>query len=309
MSTTRPRPAHRAAAALLVAGLGLTLTLGACSTGTGSDTTEPATADRAMTDGSGGSARGESDTAGDGSAGSDEGRAGRAAVQAEAMVFTGEVVLEDDDLAQVRAEIDRLMGRYGGHVADERTDNDNDGETQRSTLVLRVPGRHFEQVLAAFRDFTTVQSTERKGEDVTTEVIDLDARIRTQEVSLRRLRGFLDRAEDVETMIRLESEIAQREASLESLRAQSAYLADQVAMATVTVRMSTPDAPDPDPDPLEDAGFLSGLRGGWGALQDVLVVAATVTGAVIPFAVLLALVGVPVALWLRLRRRNAAGTA
>ena len=262
-----------------------------------------------MSDGSGGGALDESEGSGGGSGEPDEGRAGRAAVQAEAMIHTGEVVVEDDDLTGVRAEIDRLMGRYGGHVADERTDNDSDGQTQRSTLVLRVPGRHFEQVLVAIRDFTTVQSTQRKGEDVTTEVIDLDARIRTHEVSLRRLRGFLDRAEDVETMIRLESEIAEREASLESLRAQSAYLADQVAMATVTVRMSTPDAPDPEPDPLEGAGFLSGLRGGWGALQDVLVVAATVTGAVIPFGVLLGLVGVPVALWLRLRRRNPARPA
>ena len=307
MTLTSTRPRRPRALTLLLLALGLALGLAACSTGTGSDSAEPATADGVMTDSDGGAGdpggSGESEADGEGS------RAGRAAVQTKAMIYTGEVVVEDDDLTGVRAEIDRLMGRYGGHVADEETDNDSDGATQRSTLVLRVPGRHFEQVLAAFRDFTTVQSTRRKGDDVTTEVIDLDARIRTQEVSLRRLRGFLGEAEDVETMIRLESEIAQREASLESLRAQSAYLADQVAMATVTVRMSTPDAPDPEPDPLEDAGFFTGLRSGWEALQDVLVVAATVTGAVLPFGVLAALVGVPLVLWLRVRRRHAARAA
>ena len=307
MTLTSTRPRRPRALAILLLALGLALGLAACSGDSGSDSLEPATSDRVMTDSDGGAVG--SENPGEREADGEGGSAGRAAVQTKAMIYTGEVVVQDDDLAAVRDEVDRLMGSYGGLVADEETDNDSDGATQRSTLVLRVPGRHFAQVLAAFRDFTTVQSTRRNGDDVSTEVIDLDARIRTQEVSLRRLRGFLDGAEDVETMIRLESEIAQREASLESLRAQSTYLADQVAMATVTVRMATPDAPAPEPDPLEDAGFLAGLRGGWGALQDVLVVAATVTGALLPFGLLAALVGAPLVLWLRLRRRHAARAA
>jgi hypothetical protein len=300
MSRTRPH-LSQALLALLLA-LALALGTAGCSGSGDSTGAEPEAADSDRDTG-GGAAPG-------GSGGSDKAKGvGRAAVQAEAVIHTGEVVLVDDDLADVRVEIDRLLGRYGGQVADETTDNDSDGGTQRSTLVLRVPGRHFEEVLDGFRDFATVQSTRRKGEDVTTEVIDLDARIRTQEVSLRRLRSFLDRAEDVEAMIRLESEIAEREASLESLRAQAAYLADQVAMATITVRMSTPDAPAPKTDPLEDAGFLTGLRGGWEALKDVLVVGATVAGALLPFAALIGLLGAPVALWLRLRRRHATRAA
>jgi hypothetical protein len=139
--------------------------------------------------------------------------------------------------------------------------------------------------------------------DVTDEVIDVESRIRTQEVSLDRLRGFLGEATDVNAMIRLEGEIARREADLASLRGQQEYLEDQTSLATIMLTMTRdhPDAP-PDVDPLDGAGFLSGLRGGWEALVSALVVGATVVGAVLPFAVVLGLLGVPVWLWVRRRR-------
>jgi hypothetical protein len=240
----------------------------------------------------------------------DGGQAGRTAVQTRAVISVGEVTLEGDDLAEVRAEIDRMIGRYGGFVADERTSNDEDGVTDRSVLTLRVPSRSFASVMSSFDDFATVTHTGRKATDVTTEVIDVDSRIRTQEVSLSRLRRFLGRATDVETMIRIESEIADREADLASLRAQQEYLDDQTSLATITVTMTTPEAAPPSPkDPLDDAGFLAGLQGGWNALLDIVVVVATVVGALIPFAVVLALVLGPLAVWLRTARRRRTAAA
>ena len=244
------------------------------------------------------------------SAGGEVGRsAGRTAVETRRVISVGEVTLEADDLREVRDEVDRLLGRYGGFVADERTSNDDEGETDRSVLELRVPSRHFEAVMAAFEEFSTVTDTGRKATDVTTEVIDVESRIRTQEVSLDRLRRFLGQADDVNAMIRLESEIAQREADLASLRAQQEYLDDQTSLATITVTMTTREAaPDRD-DPLEDAGFLSGLSGGWNALLDVVVVVATVVGALIPFAVVLGVVAMPLLVWLRTARRRRTAAA
>jgi len=217
------------------------------------------------------------------------------------VIFTGSVTVVDVDLARVRGEIDRLLGRYGGYVADEATFNDVAGRTSGSRLTLRVPADHFADLMTAFPEFTTVKDTETSAEDVTTEVIDVESRVKTQELSLERLRTFLRRTQDVNAMIRLESEIAQREAQLESLKAQQKYLTDQTSLGTITVTMKTPKEAEEDQD---DAGFLSGLEGGWNALQDSLTVTATVVGAALPFLALFALVGVPV--WLVSRRRRPA---
>jgi hypothetical protein len=168
-----------------------------------------------------------------------------------------------------------------------------------------VPSQHFDTVMASFGEFATVIDAGRKAEDVTTEVIDVESRIRTQEISLERLRAFLGRATRVTDMIRLESEIARREADLASLRSQQEFLADQTSLATITVQMALPPEKVKDKDdPLEDAGFLTGLRNGWDALTDVTAVAATVAGAVLPFLGVLLVILVPMGLWLRTGRRR-----
>ena len=230
---------------------------------------------------------------------STSGTAARAPVQTRQTIFTGRVSLEAEDLESVREELDRLLGRYGGHVAREQTSKDDDGEADRSELEVRVPSRHFAQLMADLEAVGTVTERGRKAVDVTTEVIDVDSRIRTQEVSLGRLRGFLEEATDINAMIRLESEIARREADLASLRSQRDYLADQTSLATISLTLIRDHGDVAPDDRLDDAGFVTGLRNGWEALVSVLVVGATVAGAVTPFAVVLVLLGVPLWVWLR----------
>jgi hypothetical protein len=227
-------------------------------------------------------------------------------VPARSVIKTAQVSLESKDLGPVRDEIDRLLGRYGGYVDNEETLNDSQGRVSSSTLRLRVPAQDFDAVLTGFEDFATVTDVQQTAEDVTTEVIDVDARVRTAEVSLQRLRTFLGRADTVDAVIRLESEIAEREAELASLRAQQRYLDDQTSLATLTVHMTRSDSPRKE-DPLSDAGFLTGLRNGWQALVDVAVVASTVAGALLPFLLVGAAVLVPLLVWLRSRRRRRTG--
>jgi hypothetical protein len=244
----------------------------------------------------------EREAADTGRPGSTPRTAGRTAVQTRAVISTGRVQLVAKDLEAVRGELDQLLGRYGGHVAKEQTSKDDDGKADHSELDLRVPSRHFDRLMADLEGLGNVTDRDRKAVDVTTEVIDVASRIRTQEVSLDRLRGFLGEARDVNAMIRLESEIARREADLASLRAQQEYLDDQTSLATIALSM-TRDHADvaPADDPLDDAGFVTGLRNGWEALVSALVVGATVVGAVLPFALVLAVLGIPLWAWLRRR--------
>ncbi|HEU4515377.1 MAG TPA: DUF4349 domain-containing protein [Nocardioidaceae bacterium] len=226
------------------------------------------------------------------------GPANRPFVQTRAVIRTGEISLVTKEMNRARDEIDRLLGTHGGYLASEDTFNDRDGRPERSVLVLRVPEPSFATVMDELSGIGRTERADRSSEDVTTKVIDVDTRVATQEASLARLQRFLSQATNVEDMIRIESEIASRQAALESLKAQQKYLADQTSMSTVTVRLRTPAAPPPPP-PAQEAGFLVGLADGWSALKAVLVGAATVAGAVLPFLVTLALLVVP--LWLLAR--------
>jgi hypothetical protein len=224
----------------------------------------------------------------------------RPVVQTRAVISTGRVTLVTRDLTRARDDIDRLLGRYGGYVSREQTTTARAGRPQRATLQLRLPARSFDTVMDSFDDFARVTSTHRASEDVTTQVIDVEARLTTQRDSIRKLRAFLRRTTDVDSMIRLESEISTREADLESLQAQQRYLDDQTAMATIDVSMTQPRTHPATAPPKQDAGFLAGLHNGWTALTAVVAAALTVVGALLPFLVVAALLGIPV--WLLVRR-------
>jgi len=113
---------------------------------------------------------------------------------------------------------------------------------------------------------------------------------------------LLARSATVADIVDIESELTRRQAELDSLKSQQAYLADQTAMSTITVHLEQlAPAPKPEPKPeVQKAGFLVGLSGGWGALVSVGTVLATVAGAMLPWLVVLGVIGVPV--WLVTRR-------
>jgi hypothetical protein len=220
-----------------------------------------------------------------------------------AVISTGQVTLRTEEMVRARAEIIRMVSAWGGVVADEQSTSDDRGRLVDSTLTLRVPSPRFDDAMTSFDALGRVVERSRSSEDVTTKVVDNDARVRAAERSIRRIEVLLSRAEDLGDVIAIENDLARRQADLDSLKSQQAYLKDQTTLSTVNVYLSRPAGPATGPD--EAKGFLAGLSGGWHALGVATVVALTVLGAVLPFAVLLLVLGVPV--WLVVRRRGVSG--
>lgn len=240
------------------------------------------------------------------SAGGPQG-ANRTVMRTKAVIRTGQVAVTAKDLGKVRREIDDLLSALGGSVDTEETTNDRNGRIERSTLVLRVPVDRFTTAKHALENMGKLKTSSESGKDVTTQVIDVDERVQTLQTSLDNLQKYQRDARNVTELLRYEDQITERQSELQSLKAQQSYLSEQTSMSTITVYLSTPEKYVPPPDALENAGFLSGLKAGWNALGDLVVVGLTVLGAVLPFLVAGVLVGVPAWLALRslLRRRRA----
>ena len=219
--------------------------------------------------------------------------ANRTVVTARSVVMTGEVTLTSTDLEKVRGEVDDLMAALGGNVDNEQTSNDAKGRIERSTLVLRVPVDKFTVAKKALMAMGKLKTSDVSAKDVSTQVIDIDERVQTLQASLDTLQSFQRTAKDVKDLLDYEEKITARQSELQSLKAQQAYLDDQTSMATITLSLSVPDKYVPPPGALEDAGFLAGLKAGWNALGDLVVVGLTVLGALLPFLVAGLLLGVP----------------
>ena len=227
-------------------------------------------------------------------------------VTQQALIKTGAVALRSDDVGQTRYDVQVLVDEHGGQVADDKTETDKSGEPLRSRMVLRVPVDDFDEVMDALAGMDTLASTTTSSEDVTTQLIDVEARIKVQRASVARVRQLLTRAQSIRDIMAIEAEIAQRQAELDSLAQQQAYLKDQTSMSTVKVNIErTPDPKKAVPKD-DDSGFLAGLAAGWNGLKSTVVAAATVVGALLPFAVVVLLIGVPVWLLVRRMRRTPA---
>ena len=220
------------------------------------------------------------------------------------MISSGTVSLSSKDVAGTRQEVQRIVDAQGGDVTEENTETDEDGEASYSRFVVRVPSAKFSAAMSALEAVDGVVASNRGSEDVTTQVIDNDVRVRAQEASLKRVELLLAEATSLKNLIWIESQLTTRQAELDSLKSQQSWLTDQTSLSTITVDISAKQdkvvTKEKDDEP---AGFLTGLSGGMKALTGTLVALATVLGALLPFAVLALVVGLPA--WLVVRRRRA----
>jgi hypothetical protein len=253
----------------------------------------------------GGSSSGSGDA--DGSSGASSGQDGPTTPELQRSVISnGTVSLAGEDVAATRQDVQRVVDAQGGEITDETTETDSDGDTSYVRMVVRVPSRKFGETMSALEQVGVLRASARGSEDVTTQVIDNGARVRAQEASLRRVELLLADARDLKDVIWIESQLTGRQAELDSLKSQQSWLADQTSLSTITVDISAHQVVEDEPEEERPTGFLAGLDGGSKAMGTMFTVVTTVVGALLPFAAVAAVLGLPV--WLVVRRRRTAGS-
>jgi Domain of unknown function (DUF4349) len=192
-----------------------------------------------------------------------------------------------------------VSGPSTGSGSDRKTVSVQPGE---SVLVLRVPVAAMDKAVNQVAGVGKELSRTSSSVDVTADLADLGSRVKTQQTSVERVRALLAKASSLQDIMLLETELSRREADLEALQARQASLAGRAELSTLTVTLRTPDVQDDDSAD-DDNGFLAGLKGGWHAVVVSTGVVLTVLGALLPIAVVGALIGLP--LWWLLRRTAA----
>jgi hypothetical protein len=302
MTTATPSRTTRTLAGL-AAGVLIAITGAACS---GASDDSGSSGDVAASDAGGASAsRAEAAPAAPGKA--QDAAATSQQVAQQQVVSTGTVKLTSKDVADSADDVRRVARQYAGTLAQDATTTDRAGDADHAHLVLRVPVASFTDALDALEATGTLISSDSSSEDVTTQVLDTDVRVASERASIKRIQALYDDADSIDAVVRLEGELSRRQADLASLEQQQRYLADQTALSTIDVTISRTAPPPAVPRSEDASGFVAGLGGGWHALTAFAVVAATVLGALLPWLVVLALLGVPA--WVLVRRTRRRATA
>jgi hypothetical protein len=278
-----PRISASTSARVLLLGLVVAVLLGGCGDDDRSTEREGSSADEAPAEPDAGS--------GEGGGGGENAVTARATNLPERseqvddteqqIIYTGSITLRVDDRRKAADQATKVAEDHGGNRFSLDADLSGDGDT---TLVLKVEPDEFDEAMAALAELGSPRNTKVDQENVTDQVVDVQGRLETANRSADRLRELLTTAVDVNAIVAVEQELARRESEIESLEGQLRVLESQTSMATITVTLTERSEAKVDKD---IPGFGTGLSRGFVAVVNVLAVALTVLGFVLPFLLVL----------------------
>lgn len=206
------------------------------------------------------------------------------------MIYTASVELESTDFDAAANALAALTAELGGWY--ESSQLNNRSRYRSASYTVRVPAAQFGSFCARVGEAAALRSLSRSAEDVSERYYDQEARLSTQRTKLERLQALLERAEEMEDIIALESAIAETELAIENLTGSLRHYDSLVGYATIDVYLrevsretEIETAPIGFGARLADA-LRSGATGFVSGLEDVLVALAGVWAGLLCLAVL-----------------------
>ena len=150
------------------------------------------------------------------------------AIAARQLVYTATFRL---DVARPELAVERFLEQvraWGGHLAVRRD----------MAVTCRVPAAEFDACVAHVRSLGRVLHEHVEAEDVTRQHRDLGIRLDNARKSRTRLLALLEKADKVQDILQIESELRRLSDEIESMEAELRGLDDRIALATVTVDFS-----------------------------------------------------------------------
>ena len=150
------------------------------------------------------------------------------------IIKTGEISIEVPDVAEALGRVRALALQLGGYVGGSQAGT----RDEPATLTLRIPADRFEDALARLHELDGDVVVEATGEqDVTSAVVDLEARIANLQASETQYRTLLGQAVKVEDILAVQTRLDDVRGQIEQLQAQHKELSGLADLSTLTVTL------------------------------------------------------------------------
>lgn len=230
------------------------------------------------------------------------------AVRANAkLILRANVEAEATDFEAADGAIQQLTAQAGGYI--ESSAVGGSVGYRWANYTLRVPQEKFETFLSQVGDTCHVTYTNRETTDVTEQYYDTEVRLATQTTKQERLLALLEKAEQMEDIIALESALADVNYEIETLTGSLRHYDNLVGFSTICLNLSevrdlTAVQETPSFGSELKQAFVSGSRGFVNFLQNLLLLLA----ACWPFLIVL-IAAIMIVLFLLRRRKIARSNA
>jgi hypothetical protein len=149
------------------------------------------------------------------------------------------IVVPDDGFGDAVGDLTFIAEQHGGFILSSETQNDRSG-----TFVLRIPAGRFDRALADVRGLAfRVRFQQIRGDDVTAEFIDYQARLRILRAQRALLFDLFQQADTTEEILRMAGQLDDVRLRIEQIQGQLRFINDQVSESTLRVSMQERNAP------------------------------------------------------------------
>ena len=156
------------------------------------------------------------------------------------------ITIKVEDPAEIINRIAFMAERRGGFVVSSSTYQsyyyDAEKQLTQGYIQIRVPAEDLTVTLDEIRGFTTepkfdVSSESISGQDVTSEYTNLESRLRNLEDAEEQLRGFLEKAEDTEAVLKVYNQLKGVNEEIEIIKGQLKYYSESAAMSSIYIEV------------------------------------------------------------------------
>jgi hypothetical protein len=229
----------------------------------------------------------------------------------QSIIYTANLTVQVRDAASAAARAAAAVTAAGGYTAAEqaRTSQAQPRQRPRVNLTLKVPVAAYPATLRRLSGLGRPSSLSQQSTDVTQQVADVSSRVTSQRDAITQLRALLRRAGSVTGLLQVQNQLASDESALESLLAQQRSLDHETTYATISMLLLGPGPHAARHHHQGRHGFLGGLAAGWRGLGHAVAWVLTALGLILPFAVIIAVLGgLGYTGWRRYARRRARPT-
>ena len=211
------------------------------------------------------------------------------------LIKTGEIEFESENIVNTRKDIFQAIEKFKGYSS---SDNEYKNSYEISnTLTIRVPTENFDNLLNDITNgVTKFDRKEIQIKDVTSEFLDIEARLKTKKELENRYLEILKKANTVTEILEVEKQIGNLRSDIESIEGRLKFLNNQVSFSTLNVRIYETIS--------EQTGFgkkfKNGFKNGWENLILFFVFLVNIW----PFILMIIGIVILIKIWRKKRKKN-----
>ena len=160
-------------------------------------------------------------------------------------IYTGSITIEVHSVEARLNEIKDLITLKQGYI--EYLNSYGTDYNQNANLTVRVPQDRFESVMSDLELLGIVLNKSIGSEDVSEQLIDLNARLKSYTREETNLLKLLDKSQTISDIVAIERELSRIRSEIESLQGRLKYYDGKITMSTININLVTAYANNTSP--------------------------------------------------------------